>query len=183
MLSQFSCWTAALPPYLWFGSCSITTYFLPLSPLPGFNERKGEHHPLGNTHFIGLGLRWKSHKRSVDAVLTSSFPQREQFQFAWSPREPRGASNSFTHPSWSLPTTAFMVMGILRVALGFPQSVGLSQAEPGSHACGSQFGTSAAKFPQSLLHWQWFLWKADVWLDGLIQHSILLLVVVSCTWL
>lgn len=45
MLFQFSCWTAALLQYLWFASCSIATYFLPHSPLPGFNERKGEHHP------------------------------------------------------------------------------------------------------------------------------------------
>ena len=181
MLFQFLCWTAALPQYLWFGSCSITTYFLPRSPLPGFNERKGEHYPLGNTHFIGLGLRWKSHKRSVDAVLTSSSPQREQFQFAWSPREPREANNSFTHLdlSWLLPSWWW---GYFVLLLAF-HSVGLSMAEHGLHTWGSQFGMSAAKFPQSLLHWQWFLWKADVWLDGLIWRSVLLLVVVSCTWL
>lgn len=164
MLFQFSCWTAALPQYLWFGSCSITTDFLPCSPLPGFNERKGEHHPLGNAHFIGLGLRWKSHKRTVDAVLTFSSPQQKQSQFAWSPREP---NDFFTHLdlSWLLP---LWWRGRFVLLLAF-HNVGFSLSEHSSCACGSQFGMSAAKFPQSLLHWQWFLWKADVWLDGLIR--------------
>lgn len=96
MAFQFSCWTAAQPRYLWIGSCC----FLSCSPL---GEGRWAS-PLGK-YFIGLGLRWKSHRRI--AMLTASSPQQEQFQFGWGFRKPRWANESFTHldlswlsPSW-----------------------------------------------------------------------------------
>lgn len=183
MLFQFLCWTASIHQYLWFGSCTITTYFLSRSPLPGFNERKSEHHPLGNTHFIGLGLRWKRQKKSVNAVLTSSSSHQEQFQLAWSPGDPEipmTPSPILISPDYCLCGHGYTLCCSWLSPLW---GLGISLTEHGSHTWGSQFGQSAAKFPQSLLHWQWFLWKADIWLDGLIWPSILLLVVVSCTWL